>query len=110
MALYETTFIIRQDLSQQDAEKICNSFEKVLDDAGGKLVKREYWGLRNLAYQINKNKKGHYFMFGIDAGTDAISNLERRIELNENILRKLTIKVDEIEQDDSAIIKDEKSN
>jgi len=104
MSLYECTFIARQDISSQEVERLADEFTTVVVDGGGKLVKKEYWGLRNLAYRINKNKKGHYMMLGLDAPSAAMRELERRLHLNENIIRNLTVRVEAISADPSPIL------
>jgi small subunit ribosomal protein S6 len=104
MPLYETTFIARQDLSNQDIEKLADSFGQVLAEKGGKIVKREYWGLRNLAYIVRKSRKGHYMFLGIDAPFDALKEMERRMRFNEDVLRKLTVRVDSLTNEPSPIM------
>lgn len=104
MALYETTFIARQDLSRADVTKMTDNFAQIITDNGGKIVKTEYWGLRNLAYKINKNRKGHYTMFGIDAPAAAINELNRQMGHNEEVVRTLTVRVESIEEGQSAIM------
>lgn len=104
MALYECTFIARQDLSRADVTKMTDTFAEIITNNGGKIVKTEYWGLRNLAYKINKNRKGHYTMFGIDAPAAAINELNRNLGLNEEVVRTLTVRVDAIEEGQSAIM------
>jgi small subunit ribosomal protein S6 len=105
MALYETIFIIRQDVSSSDVDKITEDFSAILEKNGAKLIKNEYWGLRNLAYDINNNKKGHYVLFGIDSNSDAISELERKMKYSEDIIRYLTLKVESISSEPSAILR-----
>ena len=104
MALYETTFIARQDLSRADVTKMTDTFAEIITSNGGKIIKTEYWGLRNLAYKINKNRKGHYTMFGIDAPTAAMVELNRNLGLNEEVVRTLTVRVEAIEEGQSAIM------
>lgn len=110
MALYETTFIARQDISQADVNKISEAFTGIIKNNGGKVVKNEYWGLRSMAYKINKNKKGHYVLLGLDAPVAAVKELERNIKLNEDVIRHLTIKVEEIEEGPSAIMNSSKDD
>lgn len=98
MPLYECTFIVRQDLSVVDAEKLADNFIKIIQDHDGKIIKKEYWGLRTLAYLIRKNKKGHYFLLGIDSSFEGIKEMERKMKLNEDLLRHLIIKVESIEE------------
>lgn len=109
MPLYESTFIARQDISQADVTKLTEGFSDVVKEKGGKVVKNEYWGLRSLAYRINKNRKGHYSFLGIDAPADAIKEMERKMGLSEDIIRTLTIKVDAIDEEPSAILQQQSS-
>ena len=104
MPLYESTFIARQDISAQDVEKLTETFCKIITDNGGKIVKTENWGLRSLAYIVKKNRKGHYVMLGLDCPFPALKEMERKIKLNENILRNITFKVDELNTENSVMI------
>ena len=87
MALYEVVFIARQDLSVEDVDALSDKFSKIITEYKGKVVSTEYWGLRNLAYKINKNARGHYIMLNADAPHDAVKELQRVIGFNENIIR-----------------------
>lgn len=109
MPLYESTFITRQDMSRQDITKLCDSFSAIVEQAGGKIVKNEYWGLRNFAYRINKSRKGHYTMLGIDAPAAAIKEMERQIGINEDVLRALTIRVEELDETPSVMMQQARS-
>ncbi len=102
MALYESTFITRQDLSRQDVSKIADALGAIIEQGGGKIVKNEYWGLKNLAYKINKHRKGHYNMLAIDAPPAALNEMQRNMRINEDIVRTLTIRVDAIEEGPSV--------
>ena len=104
MPLYESTFITRQDLSRQDITKLSDSLTAIVEQGGGKVVKNEYWGIRGLAYRIRKNRKGHYTMLAIDAPPAAIAEMERNMRINEDIIRTLTVRVDEIEEGPSAMM------
>jgi small subunit ribosomal protein S6 len=104
MSLYESTFVTRQDISRADVNKIIDSFTDILKQNGGKVVKNEYWGLRNLAYKIKKNRKGHYVMLAIDASHAAIKELERNMHLHEDVIRTLTVHVNAIEEGPSAML------
>jgi small subunit ribosomal protein S6 len=104
MPFYESVFIARQDISSEQAESLTEEFTKVIDGLGGKVTKKEYWGLRTLAYKIRKNRKGHYMLLNIDAPPPAIPELERQMRLNEDILRYLTIKVDALEEEPSIVM------
>ena len=102
MALYEHVFIARQDISAQQVEGLTDMIQAVLEENGGKITKNEYWGLKSLAYRVKKNRKGHYSLLNIDASHAAVSELERRISLNDDIIRHMTIRVDEHETDESV--------
>jgi small subunit ribosomal protein S6 len=104
MALYEHVFIARQDLSTAQAEGLVEHFTQILKDNGGDVTGSEYWGLRTLAYKINKNRKGHYGYMRIDAPSAAIQEMERLMRLHDDIMRVLTIKVDAHEEGPSAIV------
>jgi small subunit ribosomal protein S6 len=95
MPLYEHVMISRQDLSNAQAESLVEHFGAVLGDNGGKLVDSEYWGLKTMAYKINKNRKGHYAFLKTDAPAPAVQEMERLMRLHEDVMRVLTIKVDE---------------
>ena len=94
MPLYEHVFISRQDLSSAQAEGLVEHFSTVLADNGGKVVENEYWGVKTMAYKINKNRKGHYAFLKTDAPAAAIQEMERLMGLHEDVMRILTIKVD----------------
>lgn len=104
MPLYESTFIARQDLSRQDITKLTESMSAIVAQGGGKVVKDEYWGLRNLAYKIKKSRKGHYVMLAIDAPAPAVKEMERNLRHNEDVIRLLTIRVDALEDGPSAMM------
>ena len=95
MPLYEHVFISRQDLSNTQAEGLVEHFSTVLADNGGKVVDSEYWGVKTMAYKINKNRKGHYAYMRTDAPSDAVQEMERLMRLHDDVMRVLTIKVDE---------------
>jgi len=104
MPLYENVFIVRQDISTPQVEALADTFANLVAEQGGKVEKREYWGLRNLAYRIKKNRKGHYVLFNLDAPPPAVSELERNMRINEDVLRYLTIRVEELEAGPSAVL------
>ena len=104
MPFYESVFIARQDISAPQVESLTEELSKLIEEQGGKVVKKEYWGLRSLAYKIRKNRKGHYVLYGIDGPSSAIQELERRMRLNEDVLRYLTVKVDAIEEGPSVMM------
>ena len=110
MPLYESIFIARQDVPATQVEALCKSFSDIIVKDGGTVKKTEQWGLRNLAYRINKNKKGHYVLFNLDAPPDAIAEMERNMKLHEDVLRFMTIRVEEHEEGPAASLrKDERS-
>ena len=104
MPLYENVFIARQDISGAQAEALADGFAQLIAEQGGEVKKRENWGLRNLAYRMNKNRKGHYVLFNIEAPAAAIAELERTMRINEDVLRYLTIRVDALEEGPSAVM------
>lgn len=97
MAFYECTFVARADLSRADVQKMTDTFSKIITEAKGSVVKAEYWGLRTLAYKINKMSKGHYTMLGLDCAPEALKELERQISINEDVIRTMTIRVDKMD-------------
>jgi small subunit ribosomal protein S6 len=104
MPYYENVFIARQDISATQVDALTDGFTSALEGLGGKVAKREYWGLKNLAYKINKNRKGHYVLLNLEAPADAIQELERQMRINEDILRYLTVRVDELEEGPSVMM------
>ena len=94
MPLYESVFIARQDIPAQEVEALAERFAGVVAEQGGEIARREYWGLKNMAYKIKKNRKGHYTMFHIDAPAGAVREMERTMRISEDVLRCLTVKVD----------------
>ncbi len=103
MPYYESVFIARQDITAAQAESLANNATKIIEDQGGKVAKVEQWGLRTLAYRIKKNRKGHYVLLNIDAPPEAIQEMERQMRINEDVLRQLTIRVDELEEGPSTL-------
>jgi small subunit ribosomal protein S6 len=104
MALYEHTLIARQDISAQQAEALNEELKALIEGLGGHIAKIEYWGLRNLTYRIKKNRKGHYSLLAIDAPAPAVKEMERQLSLNEDILRYMTIRVEELDLELSPIL------
>ena len=104
MALYESVIIGRQDLTPNQFEELVEGFIKIIEDFKGVIKKREIWGLRNLAYKINKNRKGHYILLNIDSSYDAIAEYERLMRLNEDIIRFLTIRIDSVNETPSPLM------
>ncbi len=102
MPLYEHVFIARQDLSNTQAEGLIEHFGTVLSDNGGKVVENEYWGVKTMAYKINKNRKGHYAFIRSDAPAPAVQEMERLMRLHDDVRRVLTIKVDDHQEGPSA--------
>ena len=103
MPLYENVFIARQDISGAQVDALADTFTQLIAEQGGEIKKREYWGLRNLAFRMNKNRKGHYMLFNIDAPAPAIAELERTMRINEDVLRYLTLRVDQLEEGSSPM-------
>ncbi len=97
MPLYEHVVIARQDISAQQAEALNDQLKHLIEDHGGHIAKIEYWGLRNLTYRIKKNRKGHYSLLAIEAPAAAVKEMERQLSINEDVLRTLTIRVEEID-------------
>tara|TARA_R110002072_G_scaffold141724_2_gene287036 strand:+ start:192 stop:698 length:507 start_codon:yes stop_codon:yes gene_type:complete len=104
MPLYEHVFISRQDVSAQQVENLTEQFSNIITENGGTIAKSEYWGLKNLAYKVKKNRKGHYQLLNIDAPHAAVAEMERQMGLNEDVLRHLTLRVDEHEEGPSAMM------
>ena len=104
MPLYETVLIARNDVTQQQVETITDEIGVELEAAGGSVKKREYWGLRSLAYRVKKNRKGHYMLLGLEAESTFINEMERKLGLNEDVLRFMTLRVEAIEEAPSAIL------
>ena len=104
MPFYENVFIARQDLTPAKVNELTDKYASVVESMGGKVSKRENWGLRNLAYKIQKNRKGYYMLMNIDAPADAVIEMERLMRLDENLIRYLTIKVDELEEGPSVMM------
>jgi len=103
MSFYEIVYVTRQDLPVVEVDNLTEKFRKILEEKKGKLVSKEYWGLRTLAYKINKNSKGHYVLMNVDAPYPAVAELERVMGFNENIIRKGIFKVDEISKNPSKL-------
>ena len=104
MALYESVIIGRQDLTPNQFEELIDEYIKIIESFKGVIKKRENWGLRNLAYKINKNRKGHYVLLNIDSSSDAIIEYERLMRLNEDIIRFLTIRISSVDEKSSPLM------
>lgn len=104
MANYEHVLIARQDISPQQVDALIEDITRTVNELGGRIGKNEYWGLRNLSYRVRKNRKGHYCLLNIEAPATAIHELERRHRINEDVLRYITIKVEELDEEPSPIL------
>jgi small subunit ribosomal protein S6 len=104
MSFYENVFIARQDISSAQAEGLADTFANLIAEQGGKVTKKEHWGLRNIAYRIKKNRKGHYVLLNIEAPAAAIVEMERQMRINEDVLRYLTVRVETLEEGPSAML------
>lgn len=109
MPLYESVFIARQDISGAQVDALADGFAEIVTNGGGQIAKREYWGLRNLAYRIKKNRKGHYVLFNIDAPSATVHEMERLMRINDDILRFLTLRVDEHDPEPSVMMQGKSS-
>ena len=105
MALYEHVFLARQDLAQAQVDALAEIVTKIVNDNEGRVVKTENWGLRSLAYKIAKNRKAHYVMHEIDALGSVIAELERQTQINEDIIRYMTVKVDTLEEGPTVMMR-----
>ena len=104
MSFYENIFIARQDVTAAQVEALTDAFAAIVTEQGGKVTKREYWGLRNLSYRIKKNRKGHYMLLNLDAPAAAVVEMERNMRINEDVLRLLTVRVEVLEEGPSAML------
>ena len=104
MAFYEHVVIARQDISPQQAEALNDQLQTIITENGGSVAKIEYWGLRNLTYRIKKNRKGHYSLLAIDGPAAAVKEMERQLSINEDVLRYLTVRVDQLDLELSPVL------
>jgi small subunit ribosomal protein S6 len=104
MALYEHIFMARQDVSGQQVEALTEQFKSIIEQNGGKVAKVEPWGIKSLTFRIRKNRKAHFTLLNLDAPPAAVAELERQERINEDIIRILTIRVDELEEGPSAMM------
>jgi small subunit ribosomal protein S6 len=104
MALYECVLMARQDISTSQAEGLVDQFSEIIEANGGKVTKKEMWGLRTLAYRIKKNRKAHYTLLNLDAPAAAVAEMERNLRLNEDVIRYLTLRVEEHEEGPSIVL------
>ena len=105
MPLYEHVFLTRQDASAQQVEELATQFKGVIEQMGGKVAKTEQWGVKSLSYRLRKNRKAHFTLFNVDAPPAALNEVERQERLNEDVLRYLTIRVEEHEEGASAMMR-----
>ena len=105
MALYEHVFLVRQDASSAQVDALTDQFKTILTENGGSVGKTEYWGVKSLTYRIKKNRKAHFSLMNIDAPSAAVAEMERQMRINEEVIRFMTIRVDEHEEDQSAMMR-----
>ena len=105
MAFYEHVFIARQDVTPPQIEVLTEHLKTLIGENGGKVVASEYWGLRPLSFRIKKNRKGHYVLMNVEAPSAAVNEIERQHKINEDIIRYLTVRVDELEEGPSAMMR-----
>ena len=110
MPLYESVIICRQDITKNQLDIIISEFKKIIEDEKGKILAEEYWGLKNLAYEINKNKKAHYTLLIIDTLPDKIEEYERKLRLHEDIIRFMTIKIKKFDGKQSLMVESNNDN
>lgn len=104
MPYYENVFIARQDITSAQVDALADAFSEIITGAGGQIHRREYWGLKSLQYRIKKNRKGHYVLMNIEAPSEAMQEMERLMRLNEDVLRHLTIRTEEIPEGPSVMM------
>ncbi|MBL0402428.1 30S ribosomal protein S6 [Microvirga aerilata] len=104
MPLYEHIFMARQDVTPQQVEAMVDQYKGVIEQNGGSVDKTEMWGVKSLAYRIKKNRKAHFTMFNLNAPAPAVAEMERQMRINEDILRFMTIKVEELETEPSVMM------
>jgi small subunit ribosomal protein S6 len=105
MPLYEHVYLARQDVSAQQVEDLTKQFTTVIEGLGGKVTKNEYWGVKSLNFRIRKNRKAHFTLLNVDAPPAALTEVERQQRINEDVLRYLTVRVDELEEGPSAMMR-----
>ncbi len=105
MPCYESVFLARQDVSAQQVAAMTETFTNLVKEHGGEVPKNEYWGLRTLAYRIKKNRKAHYVLMNVEAPATALAELERNLKLNEDVIRYMSIRVDELEEGPSVMMR-----
>jgi small subunit ribosomal protein S6 len=105
MPLYEHVFLARQDASPQQVEELTAQIKGVVEQLGGKVTKTESWGIRSLTYRMNKNRKAHFTLLNIDGPTAIVAEIERQERIHEDVIRYLTVRVDELEEGPSAMMR-----
>jgi small subunit ribosomal protein S6 len=105
MAFYEHIFLVRQDASNTQVETLTQQFKTVIEEHGGKVTKSEYWGVKPLTYRMKKNRKAHYTLMNVEAPSAALDEVERQESINEDVLRCLTVRVDQLEEGPSAMMR-----
>ena len=110
MPIYESVIVGRQDITKNQFDKLIEEFSSIITEQKGTIKKTEYWGLKNLAYEINKNKKGHYCMLILETAPDTISEYERKMRIHEDVIRYITIKVDKFEEKPSIMMQNVTDN
>ncbi len=105
MALYEHIFMVRQDVSSSQVDALTQQFKSILEEHGGSVGKTEYWGVRTLAYRVKKNRKAHYTHLNLDAPPAAVKEMERQMSINDDVIRTLTIRVDEHDEEQSVMMR-----
>ena len=105
MPLYEHVYLARQDLSQQQVDELTAQYKGVIEQMGGKIAKVEYWGVKSLTYRIRKNRKAHFTLLNIDAPPAALAEVERQQHISEDVLRAMTVRVEELEEGPSAMMR-----
>ena len=105
MPLYEHVFLARQDASPQQVEELTTQMTGIVEQAGGKVTKTENWGVRSLTYRMNKNRKAHFMLLNIDGPAAVVAEIERQERINEDVIRYLTVRVDELEEGPSAMMR-----
>ena len=103
MPYYENVFIARQDISASQVDAIADAMAEIITSDGGTVARREYWGLKSLAYRMKKNKKGHFVLFNIDASVEAVREMERQLGLHEDVLRFMTLRTDDLPEEPSVM-------
>lgn len=105
MPCYEHVFLARQDLAQAQVDALAENAAQIVEGLEGKVTKVENWGLRSLAYKIAKNRKAHYVMLNIDAPAGVVAELERQTQINEDVIRYMTVRVDSLESGPSVMMR-----